>query len=212
MSNKITPFNFEGHTVRSAKGEDGEPLFNANDVCEALTFGNPYQAINSHVDVDDLQKLEVIDSLGRTQTANFVNESGMYALIFGSTKQEAKRFKRWVTHEVLPTIRKTGQYRLGADERKEVYDRLFTLPPFNDFRPEAILSDEEKARLLAMRRHWQQIYDLVLLGLTCEEIAEKLSIGRSTAHRHILRMRACRILPPLPRKAALELESKIKSR
>jgi len=73
-------------------------------------MGNPSQAIKSHVDADDLQKLEVIDNLGRTQRANHVNESGLYALILGSTKDAAKRFKRWVTGEVLPAIRKTGTY------------------------------------------------------------------------------------------------------
>ncbi len=69
---------------------------------------NPHQAIKSHVDEDDLQKLEAIDNLGRTQRANYINESGLYALILGSTKETAKRFKKWVTSEVLPAIRKTG--------------------------------------------------------------------------------------------------------
>jgi hypothetical protein len=86
------------------------PWFNANDVCDALEMGNPSQAIKSHVDADDLQKLEVIDNLGRTQRANHVNESGLYALILGSRKPESKKFKRWVTSEVLPSIRKTGKY------------------------------------------------------------------------------------------------------
>ncbi len=108
--NNIIPLEFETHAVRIQVDADGQPWFSANDVCEALEMGNPYQAIKSHVDGDDLQKLEVIDSLGRTQLANFVNESGLYALIFGSTKESAKRFKHWVTSEVLPTIRKTGSY------------------------------------------------------------------------------------------------------
>lgn len=109
MSN-IIPFRFETHAVRVSLDEAGQPWFNANDVCEALEMGNPSQAIKSHVDADDLQKLEVIDTLGRPQRANHVNESGLYALILGSTKEAAKRFKRWVTHEVLPSIRKTGSY------------------------------------------------------------------------------------------------------
>lgn len=106
----IIPFQFEAHAVRVQVDEIGQPWFNAADVCDALEMGNPSQAIKSHVDGDDLQKLEVIDNLGRTQRANHVNESGLYALILGSTKDAAKRFKRWLTSEVLPAIRKTGSY------------------------------------------------------------------------------------------------------
>ena len=106
----IIPFQFEAHAVRVQVDDLGLPWFNVNDVCDALEMGNPSQAIKSHVDADDLQKLEVIDNLGRTQRANHVNESGLYALILGSTKDAAKRFKRWVTGEVLPAIRKTGGY------------------------------------------------------------------------------------------------------
>lgn len=107
---EIIPFQFEAHAVRVQVDDAGLPWFNATDVCDALEMGNPSQAIKSHVDADDLQKLEVIDNLGRTQRANHVNESGLYALILGSTKDAAKRFKRWVTGEVLPAIRKTGAY------------------------------------------------------------------------------------------------------
>ena len=74
----IIPFQFEAHAVRVQIDELGLPWFNATDVCDALEMGNPSQAIKSHVDADDLQKLEVIDSLGRTQRANHVNESGQH--------------------------------------------------------------------------------------------------------------------------------------
>lgn len=104
------PFQFENHALRVTLGSDGEPWFNVSDVCQLLELGNPSQAIKTHVDIDDLQKMEITDSLGRTQRANHVNESGLYALIFGSTLPKAKQFKRWVTREVLPAIRKTGSY------------------------------------------------------------------------------------------------------
>lgn len=94
-------------------------------MCEALELGNPSQAVKSHVDADDLQKLEVIDNLGRKQRANHVNESGVYALILGSTKDAAKRFKRWLTTEVLPSIRKTGAYATSGVSN----DPLAALPP-----------------------------------------------------------------------------------
>lgn len=106
----VNPLQFEGRALRCQVDESGAPWFNANDVCEALELGNARQALESHVDADDVQKLDTIDSLGRTQQANHVNESGLYTLIFGSKKSKAKAFKRWVTSEVLPTIRKTGAY------------------------------------------------------------------------------------------------------
>ena len=108
--NNITTFDFDGHPIRVVTDDNGEPWFAANEVCECLGFANPHDAVARHVDADDLGKREVIDSLGRKQLTNHVNESGMYALIFGSTKPEAKRFKRWVTSEVLPSIRRTGSY------------------------------------------------------------------------------------------------------
>lgn len=105
----IIPFQFEAHAVRVQIDAAGLPWFNATDVCDALEMGNPSQAIKSHVDAEDLQKLETLTAGGR-QRQNHVNESGLYALILGSTKEAAKRFKRWVTSEVLPAIRKTGSY------------------------------------------------------------------------------------------------------
>ena len=105
----IIPFQFEAHAVRVQVDDAGLPWFNASDVCDALEMGNPSQAVKSHVDAEDLQKLETLTAGGR-QRQNHVNESGLYALILGSTKDAAKRFKRWVTGEVLPAIRKTGSY------------------------------------------------------------------------------------------------------
>ncbi|MBF0116605.1 MAG: hypothetical protein HQM04_16375 [Magnetococcales bacterium] len=108
--NQLIPLDFEEHAVRVALDEHGAPWFHAGDVCSVLGFVNQHDAVARHVDEDDLVKREVIDALGRQQQTNHINESGLYALIFGSTKPEAKRFKRWVTHDVLPTIRKTGGY------------------------------------------------------------------------------------------------------
>lgn len=109
--NQLSPFKFENKTIRVVTDFAGIPWFAANEICEVLGFANPRDAVARHVDVDDVGKRDTIDSMGRTQSVNHVNESGMYALIFGSTKPEAKRFKRWVTSEVLPSIRKTGGYQ-----------------------------------------------------------------------------------------------------
>lgn len=110
MSNLIN-FNFENHELNTVV-IDGQIWFPATALATALGFANPRQAIATHTDKDDVQKLDAL-TVGGKQKVNFVNESGMYALIFGSTKDEAKRFKRWVTSEVLPSIRKTGSYEVA---------------------------------------------------------------------------------------------------
>lgn len=113
----VRAFQFEAVAVRTQM-DRGEILFNANDVCQALDMSNPWQAIATHVDAEDLQKMEALTA-GGTQQVNFVNLSGLYALIFGSTKDSARRFKRWVTHEVLPSIQKTGSYSLHSSQDVE---------------------------------------------------------------------------------------------
>ena len=102
-------FSFENSQVRTL-GTPDLPLFVAIDVASALGFQKPSNAVSQHVDSEDLIKQEITDKLGRAQTVNCVNESGLYALIFGSKLESSKRFKRWVTSEVLPAIRKTGRY------------------------------------------------------------------------------------------------------
>jgi anti-repressor protein len=89
---------------------DGDPWFCGKDVCEILGYAKPRNAIATHVSEDDALKQGVIDNLGREQEMTFINESGLYSLIFGSTLPIAKEFKRWVTSEVLPLIRKNGFY------------------------------------------------------------------------------------------------------
>ncbi len=102
-------FSFENSSVRTL-GTPEAPLFVATDICKALSHSNPRKAIADLVDPEDIVKAEITDSMGRTQTVNCVTESGLYALIFGSKLDTAKRFKRWVTSEVLPAIRRTGRY------------------------------------------------------------------------------------------------------
>lgn len=104
----IIAFSFENTSVRTL-GTPEAPLFVAIDICKALSHSNPRKAIADLVDPEDIVKAE-IDTAGGKQTVNCVTESGLYALILGSKLPSAKRFKRWVTSEVLPAIRKTGRY------------------------------------------------------------------------------------------------------
>ena len=108
----IAIFKFESSQVRTL-GTADTPLFVALDVAAALGYLNPKVAASQHVDPEDIIKQEIETNGGR-QTVNCVNESGLYALIFGSKLESAKRFKRWITSEVLPAIRKTGQYRCAT--------------------------------------------------------------------------------------------------
>lgn len=97
---------------------NGEIWFVGKDVATALGYTKARNAISAHVKKDDALKRGTIDSLGRTQETIYINESGLYALIFGSKLESAERFKHWVTSEVLPTLRKTGSY--GMPQGKEL--------------------------------------------------------------------------------------------
>ena len=88
--------------------QDGEPWFVAKDVCDALEVKNHIDAL-SRLDADE-KGVVLTDTLGGKQPISIVNEPGLYSLVLGSRKKEAKDFKRWITHEVIPTIRKTGGY------------------------------------------------------------------------------------------------------
>lgn len=105
---QLAKYMFAGQQVRS-NNDPIFPLFVAKDVCDSLGFKNPRDAIARHVDAEDLTKLSVDTGYG-VKDMLAVNESGLYALIFGSKLDSAKKFKRWVTSEVLPSIRKTGTY------------------------------------------------------------------------------------------------------
>ena len=89
---------------------DGEPWFVGKDVANALGYARERDAIANHVDKDDAVKHGVTDSIGREQQTTVINESGLYSLIFGSKLESSKKFKKWVTSEVLPQLRKTGSY------------------------------------------------------------------------------------------------------
>lgn len=99
---------------------DNEPWFVGKDVAEALEYNEPHKAISRHVDEDDRMKHPVNDSTGRNQEVWIINESGVYALTFGSKLESAKRFKHWVTSEVLPSIRKTGRYGVPKTPSEQI--------------------------------------------------------------------------------------------
>lgn len=102
--NQLQMFNFEKHKVRVISKND-EPWFVAKDVCDVLEIRNTSQALQ-RLDEDERSMFNI----GRQGETNIINESGLYSLVLASRKPEAKQFKRWVTHEVIPSIRKYGAY------------------------------------------------------------------------------------------------------
>ena len=113
MNNEITPFDFHGHNVRVLTDEHDEPWFIAKDICDVLGLSNVSIALNS-LDEDEVAKIDPKNYLGSesrsNQSVNIISESGFYKLVMRSRKPVAKEFQRWVTHDVLPSIRKHGAY------------------------------------------------------------------------------------------------------
>ncbi len=101
----VTPFQFHSHAIRTVL-LDEQPWFVATDVCEALEYKNSRKAVADHLDDDE----RCNQPLHRGGTQTLISESGLYALVLRSRKPEARKFAKWVTSEVLPAIRKTGQY------------------------------------------------------------------------------------------------------
>lgn len=103
--------------VRAARGKNGEPVFVAKDICAILDLGNPRSSI-ALLD-DDEKGVHSVDTPGGKQQMTTVTEPGFYKLVMRSRKPEAKAFQRWVTHEVLPALRRDGGYMVARDETPE---------------------------------------------------------------------------------------------
>lgn len=115
MTTQITPFDFHGHNVRVLTDERDEPWFVGKDVTTILGYSDTYGALKKHVEDVDKQNCQN-DSFESPRGMTIINESGLYSLIFASKLAYAKEFKRWVTSEVLPSIRKHGGYLVGQEQ------------------------------------------------------------------------------------------------
>lgn len=111
--NELQIFNSdEFGEIRTVQIKD-DVWFVGKDVAQALGYADTRKAVVMHVDEDDKTNCPITDSLGREQDTTVINESGVYALVFGSKLESAKKFKHWITSEVLPQIRKTGSYAMA---------------------------------------------------------------------------------------------------
>lgn len=132
---ELQTFNFEELPVRTLT-VDEEPYFVGKDVADILGYSNSRKALLDHVDEEDKLTSRIVTA-GQNRNQTIINESGLYSLIFSSKLESAKRFKRWVTSEVLPTLRKTGTYqvpdnpmdalKLMFDAQKETQEEIKTV-------------------------------------------------------------------------------------
>jgi len=180
MKNQLSQiFQYQDKQVRTILIND-EPWFVAKDICDILEIGDTHKAMD-RLDDDERNSIPITDSLGRLQNTYVVNEAGLYNLILGSRKLEAKQFKRWVTHEVLPQIRQTGKYispNAELDYKRWKFD--FTVNLLKDFGDS--LSPETKATFLA--NITEELFGRPMLPkptvrktITASELAERLGIS-----------------------------------
>lgn len=166
-------FQFEEQNVRTVVIDD-EPYFVGKDVAEILGYAKPRNAISVHVDDEDKKDAPIQGTLGGVQTMTMVNESGLYSLILSSKLPTAKKFKRWVTSEVLPTIRKHGAYMTEQKIEEALLnpDTLITLAKQ--------LKAEKEQRLLAQK----QVEEMTPKAVFHDAVAnaENTMLVRDVAH------------------------------
>lgn len=153
-------FNFEELKVRTLTVDD-EPYFVGKDVAEILGYSKARNAIAKHVDFEDKKDAPIQGPLGGTQKMTIINESGLYSLIFSSKLDSAKRFKRWVTSEVLPAIRKHGIYATDSVIEQTIQNPDYIIHVLTEFKKEreGRLVAEQQVQELKPKATY---YDLVL--------------------------------------------------
>jgi prophage antirepressor-like protein len=212
-------FQFPAYELRTVM-RDGEPWFVAADVCAALDIGNVSMALR-RLDDDEQTLISTEGQAGHgAQSQNLINESGLYSLILGSRKPEAKKFKKWVTSEVLPAIRKTGRYEQFATSALEsawteldgVYDELGAAQTeVNRLQTQLVRSQASQLRLMrnviGLQKRWntREARDTMVRmereGFDRHTIAA--ATGRTLNHvrQVVFHARAVGELPPKPEAA-----------
>ena len=182
--NQIQIFqNVEFGAIRTMSNEQGEVMFCAKDVCDALEHTNSRRAIAKLVDKGDVTKCYTPTTSG-DQLMTFVNESGLYALILSSKLESARRFKHWVTSEVLPSIRKQGGYMVARPDEtdEEVLARALEIMQASLMR-----RDEEIARLKPRADYADSVLDSVTC-ITTTQLAKELGMTAQELNRLLCEM------------------------
>ncbi len=150
---EVQNFDFHGHALRVID-HDGEPWFVAKDVCDVLGYRDPYAGTRT---LDDDEKLlHTLCVAGQTRETSIINESGLYSLVLRSNKPDAKAFKKWVTSEVLPSIRKHGAY-LTPEKTRELVANPYLLKEMID---RIVADEDEKKRLEEINTKQQKLIAL----------------------------------------------------
>ena len=139
--NKIQVWNYESSEIRTIQ-KDGEPWFVLADVCKVLKIARGTK-VAERLEEDEVRQTSITDSLGRQQKAYIINESGLYTVILRSDKPQAKPFRKWVTSEVLPSIRKHGAYMT-----EQTLERALTSPDFLIELATQLKTEQEQRRRL----------------------------------------------------------------
>jgi prophage antirepressor-like protein len=163
--------NPEFGAIRTMSDERGEPLFCTKDVCDALGYSNSREALRKHVEQEDVTKRDT-PTAGGTQQMQYVNESGLYALILGSKLDSARRFKHWVTSEVLPAIRRQGGYMVA---RMDESDEVIMARALQIMQATLERRDREIALLKPRAEYADHVLDSIAC-LTITQIAKELSM------------------------------------
>ncbi len=195
---QVTPFQFHTHQVRVVCDEQGSPWFVAKDVCDALEHTNSRKALADHVDDED-KGVTVGYTPGGEQKLKTINESGLYALIFGSRLEGAKSFKRWVTSEVLPAIRRTGGYQTGQTIDAETLAELKGLYKSMSAQIDALRQELRVSHKLALAGNptWERLIHYYGKGLSTTDCAKLVDISPRTARRHVALLKSAGLIGPV---------------
>ena len=183
--NEIQIFkNREFGTIRTISNEQGEALFCAKDVCDALGYKQTHKAVERHVDKGDGMKRPTPTASG-IQTMLYINESGLYALILSSKLESAKRFKHWVTSEVLPSIRKQGGYIVA---RPHESDEVILARALQIMQATLQRRDEQIAQLKPRADYADHVLDSISC-FTVTQIGKELNMTGHDLNRLLCEMR-----------------------
>ena len=186
MNNMMTFRNLEFGAIRTISSEQGEPMFCGKDVAEALGYKKPENAVAKHVDTEDKTTTLIQGSGSNYKTqAIFINESGLYALILSSKLESAKRFKRWVTSEVLPAIRKQGGYLIAkkGESDKDVMKRAMEI-----VKTTLAKREEQIAKLKPRAEYADSVLDSINC-ITTTQLAKELGMSAQELNRRLCEMR-----------------------
>ena len=184
--NEIQIFqNVEFGAIRTMSNEQGEPMFCAKDVALALGYKKPLDAIAHHVESEDSVKHGLLDNRGCKQRTIFINESGLYSLILSSKLESAKRFKHWVTSEVLPAIRKQGGYMVAKQGES---DEVIMARALQILHATVQRRNEQIAKLQPKADYADEVLDSVSC-ITTTQLAKELGMTAQELNRRLCEMR-----------------------